>query len=102
MQRQPLGRFGAPAETPAAAVNGAAQQSATTLLLVEDNAADARLLREALGSVANDFTLERVERLGEAIVRIADGGVQAVLLDLSLPDSHGLDPLDPLRTAAPN
>jgi diguanylate cyclase (GGDEF)-like protein len=63
------------------------------LFLVEDNPGDARLIREMLGEIPNiRFTLEQVERLGDALKRLT-GGEEAdvVLLDLSLPDSRGLE-----------
>lgn len=63
------------------------------LFLIEDNPGDARLIREMLGDIPNiRFTLEQVERLGDALKRLT-GGEEAdvVLLDLSLPDSRGLE-----------
>jgi signal transduction histidine kinase/DNA-binding NarL/FixJ family response regulator len=72
------------------------------ILLVEDNPGDARLLREALKDVANyQFDLEQVERLGQALERLRSEPFDVVLLDLSLPDSQGLDNLAPVRDAAP-
>jgi two-component system cell cycle sensor histidine kinase/response regulator CckA len=75
---------------------------ATTVLLVEDNPADARLLQEALTSAhQEEFRLVRVETLCEALRRLADGGIDVVLLDLSLPDGHGLETVVRTHTAAP-
>lgn len=72
------------------------------ILLVEDNPADARLLREALKEVANyQFELEHVERLSQALERLRSKDFDVVLLDLSLPDGQGLDNLAPVRDAAP-
>ncbi|WP_027135387.1 diguanylate cyclase domain-containing protein [Geminicoccus roseus] len=45
--------------------------------------------------------LDRVSRFTDAIERIADHGVGAVLLDLSTPDAHGLDGLVRLQSIAP-
>jgi signal transduction histidine kinase len=62
------------------------------VLLVEDNPGDARLLREALAEIARArFDLTHVERLGEAIRRLEEERFDIILLDLSLPDAHGLD-----------
>jgi two-component system cell cycle response regulator len=63
------------------------------LFLVEDNPGDARLIREMLAEIPNiRFTLEQVERLEEALKRLTGGEeVDVVLLDLSLPDSRGLE-----------
>ena len=72
------------------------------ILLVEDNPGDARLLREALKDVANyRFDLEHVERLSHALERLRHEHFDVVLLDLSLPDSQGLENLAPVRDAAP-
>jgi two-component system CheB/CheR fusion protein len=73
------------------------------VLLVEDNPGDADLVRAALQEVDAEaaFELHHVQRLGEALLRVAQGGVDAVLLDLSLPDSLGLEGVERLRAAAP-
>jgi DNA-binding response OmpR family regulator len=62
------------------------------VLLVEDNPGDARLVElafEEAGPVG--LELEDVERLSEAIERVSERAFDAILLDLSLPDSKGLD-----------
>ena len=65
-----------------------------TTLLVEDNPDDADLIRELLAEVAGDrLQIEWVERLSESLERIPSGGIDAILLDLSLPDSQGLNTL---------
>jgi diguanylate cyclase (GGDEF)-like protein len=64
------------------------------LLLVEDNPGDARLVMEMLKeSDRADFRLEHVTTVQAAVNRLGDEArpVDAVLLDLSLPDEHGLD-----------
>jgi signal transduction histidine kinase len=73
------------------------------ILLVEDNAGDALLLREVLAQAnhADEFKLSHVERLDSAIQRLAQGNVDVVLLDLSLPDGQGLETLTRAHTAAP-
>jgi PAS domain S-box-containing protein len=74
-----------------------------TVLLVEDNPGDARLILELLGEVQGQaFDLERVDRLDGAIARLARTGVDVVLLDLGLPDSQGLDTFIRARREAPN
>jgi PAS domain S-box-containing protein len=65
---------------------------AITVLLVEDSPGDARLILELLREAATyDFELERVDRLEGAIDRLRRTGIDAVLLDLGLPDSQGID-----------
>ena len=71
----------------------------TRVLLVEDNPGDARLLREAL---PGEFRITHVERMEDAIGALASGETDVVLLDLSLPDSHGLETCRRIRVAAPD
>ena len=62
------------------------------VLLIEDNPGDVRLIEEMLKEEPGCFFMvECFGRLEEAIARIRLGGFDVLLLDLSLPDSHGLD-----------
>lgn len=73
-----------------------------TILLVEDNPGDARLIRESLMDLTeNTFDLETVDRLASALQRLSVGGVDAVLLDLALPDSKGMETFNTARAYAP-
>lgn len=73
------------------------------ILLVEDNPADARLLREHLSEVSSlCFQLTHVERLEEAGERMMETGADVVLLDLSLPDAHGMETVTKMLEAAPD
>ncbi|MFZ5917279.1 MAG: PAS domain S-box protein [Chloroflexota bacterium] len=64
------------------------------ILLIEDNPGDARLIREMLADAGPArFRLACADRLSTGLERLAQGGVEAVLLDLGLPDSQGLDTL---------
>jgi len=66
----------------------------TRVLLVEDNPGDARLVREALNDGAPDqFTVRVADSLQHALASLGPGveEVDVVLLDLSLPDSQGLE-----------
>jgi PAS domain S-box-containing protein len=71
------------------------------VLLVEDNPGDAELVREALRAHAGT-TLVHVERIAEAVDRARAGACDAVLLDLSLPDSFELDGVRRLRAEFPD
>ena len=76
--------------------------SSLRILLVEDNRADAVLLQEMLLREAQgQFDFYWTSSLREAFDRIQRKAFDAVLLDLSLPDSHGLDTITRLSAAAP-
>ncbi|MGD0965895.1 MAG: ATP-binding protein [Candidatus Acidiferrales bacterium] len=73
------------------------------VLLVEDNAGDARLLREMFDKeIPGSFELTHLLRMSEAVTHLAKGGVDIVLLDMGLPDEHGLDTVRRAHTAAPS
>jgi PAS domain S-box-containing protein len=60
-------------------------------LLVEDNPGDVRLIREMLQEAKTTLAaLEDTPSLMTAVERLAKGGIDAVLLDLGLPDSQGI------------
>jgi two-component system cell cycle response regulator len=62
------------------------------ILLVEDNPGDALLLREALADITTvKFNLVHVYRLGEALQLLEHEPIDVILLDLSLPDSQGVE-----------
>jgi PAS domain S-box-containing protein len=72
------------------------------ILLIEDNPGDARLLRELLAAKDGaSFNLEHEDRLSTALARLAQGDTDVILLDLSLPDSQGLDGLNKICAQAP-
>lgn len=71
-------------------------------LLVEDDPDDAFLLREMLKEVESAvFDLVRVQRLADALERAAQEPFDVALVDLSLPDSTGLDTFVTFHSAAP-
>ncbi|MFH1146580.1 MAG: response regulator [Pseudomonadota bacterium] len=72
------------------------------VLLVEDNPDDANLLNEML-SETNGFetSLTSVERLSDALRHIADQKPDLILLDLSLPDSHGIETFARIKSETP-
>ena len=72
------------------------------LLLVEDNPGDARLLQEELKEVPSvRFEVRHVTRMAEALAVVGEPGLNVVLLDLSLPDGHGLSNIERVVQAAP-
>ena len=72
------------------------------VLLVEDNAGDARLIQESLSEAKGEpFEVEIADRLSAALERLGKGGIDAVLLDLALPDSQGWGTFDTIKGKAP-
>lgn len=70
-------------------------QESIRILLIEDNPGDVRLIQENLSEVRDiDFQLEYTDRLAVGLEYLARGGIDVVLLDLSLPDSFGLGTIE--------
>ena len=64
----------------------------TKVLLIEDNPGDARLIREMISEDPEPpFHIHWARRLAAGLERLAAGDTALVLLDLSLPDSLGLE-----------
>jgi len=77
-------------------------KSIRDVLLIEDNPGDARLLQEMFrdhGGAATRLTW--IQAMGEAEAHLAANEVDAILLDLGLPDVQGLDAVRRARAAAP-
>lgn len=73
------------------------------VLLVEDHPGDARLIREMLKDIPGlRLDIEVVEYLSDAVKRLAEGGIDVVLLDLTLPDAAGLDSVKGIVRAEPH
>jgi signal transduction histidine kinase len=73
-----------------------------TILLVEDNPGDARLTRELLAEVDSfECELEHVGSSAEAVTALERGRFDVILLDLSLPDAHGVDGIAAVQRVAP-
>ena len=72
------------------------------ILLIEDDKGDADLIREMLSEEHNlSFAMEHASRLQEGLKYCSNGPIDIILLDLSLPDSRGLDTLVKLHAHAP-
>jgi len=78
------------------------QQPTLRVLLVEDNPGDARLIMELLREArAGRFETAVASRLSEAMEKLATDHFQLILLDLSLPDSHGIETFRKMTAHAP-
>jgi diguanylate cyclase (GGDEF)-like protein/PAS domain S-box-containing protein len=85
--------------------------SANNILLIQDDPSDAAAVREALTDArGGPFQVEWVRRCSDGLERLAREagrerrgtfGIVAVLVDLFLPDSHGIETFDRLFRAAP-
>lgn len=68
------------------------------ILVVEDNHDDVELLKEILFIKEKyEWRLQHVVRLSEALTRLNEEVFDAVILDLTLPDSRGLDTIKKVR-----
>jgi diguanylate cyclase len=73
------------------------------VLVVEDNAADARLLREMFSNEKpGSFEMIHLARMSDAVIHLERNEVDIVLLDLGLPDAGGLDSVRRAHAAAPS
>ncbi|HOG17157.1 MAG: C4-dicarboxylate transport transcriptional regulatory protein DctD [Syntrophaceae bacterium PtaU1.Bin231] len=82
--------------------------NAFRILLVEDNRSDAALIREMISeergweSDAADFELVHKDSHAKAMQYLSENTVDAILLDLSLPDSNGIESVRRLVAGEPN
>jgi diguanylate cyclase (GGDEF)-like protein/PAS domain S-box-containing protein len=73
------------------------------ILLIENDPAAADKIRSALAAAGSgSFEVVWVRQLSEALGRLSKNAIDAVLLELSLSDSHGIETFDKLFSAAPD
>ena len=78
------------------------RNSKLKVLLIEDNPGDVRLIREMLAEASDErFELTHMEWLDEGLKCLADEEFDAILADLGLPDSQGLDTFKELWNQVP-
>ncbi|HYN55293.1 MAG TPA: EAL domain-containing protein [Methylotenera sp.] len=74
-----------------------------TILLLTNDPAEAKALKNVLSkSVDGTFEIEWLTQLSAGIERLHRGGIDAVIVDLLLPDSNGIETFDQLLTCAPH
>lgn len=74
---------------------------ANRILIITNDAGDAKKLTDALGSARDGpFDIEWVRQLAPALARLQAGGIDAILVDMTLPDSHGLETFEKLFASA--
>jgi signal transduction histidine kinase/CheY-like chemotaxis protein len=74
-----------------------------SVLLIEDNPGDTRLIQEMLRDSHDEvFTIVNATTLSEGLAHLRETTFDVVLLDLSLPDSFGVDTLVTVHDAHPH
>lgn len=72
------------------------------ILLIEDNRVEAELIQELFSEVnTNQFAITHAQRLSQGIKKLIDFTFDIILLDLSLPDSQGLNTVIQVKAKAP-
>ncbi len=71
------------------------------ILIIEDNPADVRLVRELLAEARGDFEVMTAGTLGPGMELLASQPIDALLLDLGPPDGRGLARLAALQARFP-
>lgn len=78
------------------------EDKSIALLVVEDQDGDFELLKDAIESIKTyEYFIDRVSSLKDAQSRVQEKSFDAVLLDLGLPDSQGLNNVYTMTQAKP-
>jgi diguanylate cyclase (GGDEF)-like protein/PAS domain S-box-containing protein len=76
---------------------------ANRILIITGDATDAKVLVDVLGNTKDGpFAIEWVTLLSYGLKRLSAGGIDAIMADLSLPDSQGIETFDKLFAVAPH
>jgi signal transduction histidine kinase len=84
----------------AAAAGAELEREPIRLLLVEADQVAARMLQHQLHEDDPAFEVSTVDRLDAALDHLGEAATDAVVVDLTLPDSRGLETLSALRAGA--
>lgn len=89
--------------TPAPRLSAPSAPRVVRILLVEDNADDQELVRVMLRRATDVvFEVSAVARLSDAVAELTTHRFDALLVDLSLPDSRNIDTIRELRERSPD
>ncbi|HCN90591.1 MAG TPA: two-component system response regulator [Oxalobacteraceae bacterium] len=73
------------------------------VLIITGDAGDAKTLQQVLAEASDGpFAIEWVTQLSDALTRLRAGGIDAILADMWLRDSRGIDTFDQLFALAPH
>ena len=76
---------------------------ANRILIITCDATDAKVLEDVLVNAKDGpFAIEWVTQLSDGLKRLSAGGIDAIMTDLSLPDSQGIGTFDKLFAVAPH
>lgn len=76
---------------------------ANRVLIITGDAVDAEVLQKVLGNFREGaFIVEWARQLSEGLDRLRAGGIDAIIAELALPDSQGIDTFDRLFATAPH
>src|ERR1700732_1356353 len=75
---------------------------AKVLLIENDPVAGDEICAALKAASSGSFEVESARQLSEGLARLSKRGIDAVLLELCLPDSEGIETFDKLFTAAPD
>ena len=76
---------------------------ANRVLIITGDSVDAKILESVLGNAREGpFAVELVTRLSDALERLKVGDIEAIMVDLALPDSQGIETFDKLFAIAPH
>lgn len=72
------------------------------ILFIEDNPVEAFVIQELFTTYKDEFDIELTDTLAEGLKRLQSGkSIQVVLLDLTLPDSEGINTFNAVNKTAP-
>jgi diguanylate cyclase (GGDEF)-like protein len=77
-------------------------QNALHILLVEDNPGDIRLFQEIMRDTPDNLTIDYVTSLSDSFPLFSQVHIDVIMLDLSLPDSNGIDTVVKMRSQVPD
>jgi serine phosphatase RsbU (regulator of sigma subunit) len=87
---------------PASGASREATERRLSVLLVEDDRADALLVEELIADAAADIDCAWAQSMADAERELMRTHPDCVLLDLNLPDANGIDALERIRERAPS